>query len=188
MLVSLWGFYVRRPFSGIADKYFFFLLGLCQLFISHVGVGVDGLSPISVSEGQSGKRSMSAGSSGSNDIDPSLNSIKVANFILLYGLRTVVQLFHSLLVSSVSVFFLCWLHTTSICASCLCRSLPFFCQYCWNVDGLGVAVELLCLRRFICRGVQVVCLCLNTSYVVTNGFPFRLPLVHMLGVSSPGGR
>jgi hypothetical protein len=31
--------------------YFFFLLGLCQLFISHVGVGVDGLSPISVSEG-----------------------------------------------------------------------------------------------------------------------------------------
>ena len=48
---------------------------------------------------------MSAGSSGSNDIDPSLNSVKVANFILLYGLRTVVQLFHSLLVSSVSVFF-----------------------------------------------------------------------------------
>jgi hypothetical protein len=50
---------------------------------------------------------MSAGSSGSNDsdrdIDPSLNSIKVANFILLYGLRTVVQLFHYLLVSSVSV-------------------------------------------------------------------------------------
>jgi hypothetical protein len=41
---------------------------------------------------------MSAGSSGSNDsdrdIDPSLNSVKVANFILLYGLRTVVQLFH----------------------------------------------------------------------------------------------
>ena len=52
---------------------------------------------------------MSAGSSGSNDsdrdIDPSLNSVKVANFILLYGLRTVVQLFHSLLVSSVSVIF-----------------------------------------------------------------------------------
>ena len=52
---------------------------------------------------------MSAGSSGSNDsdrdIDPSLNSVKVANFILLYGLRTVVQLLHSLLVSSVSVFF-----------------------------------------------------------------------------------
>ena len=85
---------------------------------------------------------MSAESSGSNDsdrdIDPSLNSVKVANFILLYGLRTVVQLFHSLLVSSVSVFFFrCWLHTTSICASCLCRSLPVFCQYCWNVDGLG---------------------------------------------------
>jgi len=43
---------------------------------------------------------MSAGSSGSNDsdrdIDPSLNSVKVANFILLYGLRTVVQLFHFL--------------------------------------------------------------------------------------------
>jgi hypothetical protein len=29
---------------------------------------------------------------------------------------------------------------------------------------------------------------LNTSFVVTNGFPFRLPLVHALGVSSPGGR
>jgi hypothetical protein len=43
-LVSLWGFYVRRPCSGIADKYFFFLLGLCQLFISRVGVGVGGLS------------------------------------------------------------------------------------------------------------------------------------------------
>jgi hypothetical protein len=52
---------------------------------------------------------MSAGSSGSNDsdkdIESSLNSVKVANFILLYGLRTVVQLFHSLLVSSVSVVF-----------------------------------------------------------------------------------
>jgi hypothetical protein len=37
----------------------------------------------------------------------------------------------------------CWLHT-SICASCLCRSLPFFvCQYCWNVDGLAVAVEVI---------------------------------------------
>ena len=134
---------------------------------------------------------MSAGSSRSNgsdrDIDPSLNFVKVANFILLYGLRTVVQLFHSLLVSSVSVvFFRYWLHT-SICASCLSIA-PFFCQYCWNVDGLGIAAELICLRRFICRDVDVVCLCLNTSFVVTNGFPFRLPLVHALGVSSPSGR
>jgi hypothetical protein len=29
---------------------------------------------------------------------------------------------------------------------------------------------------------------LNTSFAVTNGFLFRLPLVHALGVSSPGGR
>jgi hypothetical protein len=50
-------------------------------------------------------------------------SIRLANFILLYGLRTVVQLFHSLLVS---VFFRCWLHTTSICASCLVSIAPFF--------------------------------------------------------------
>jgi hypothetical protein len=49
LVVSLWGFYARRPCSGIADKYFFFLLGLCLLFISRVGVG--GLSPISVSGG-----------------------------------------------------------------------------------------------------------------------------------------
>ena len=52
---------------------------------------------------------MSAGSYGSNDsdrdIDPSLYSVKLANFILLYVLRTVVQFFHSLLVSSVSVGF-----------------------------------------------------------------------------------
>ena len=65
---------------------------------------------------------------------------------------------------------------------------PCFCRYCWNVDGLGVAVELLCLRCFICREVDVGYLCLNTSCIVTNGFPFRLPLVHTLGVSSPGGR
>jgi hypothetical protein len=49
--------------SGIADKYFFFLLGLRPLHISCVGVG--GLSPISISGEYSGKRSMSAGSSGS---------------------------------------------------------------------------------------------------------------------------
>ena len=30
--------------------------------------------------------------------------------------------------------------------------------------------------------------CLNTSCIFTNGFPFRLPLVHTFGVSSPGGR
>ena len=83
---------------------------------------------------------MSAGSSRSNhsdgDIDPYLNFVKLANFILLYGLRTVIQLFYSLLVSSVSVFFFrCRFHT-SICVSCLCRSLPFYCQYCWNVAGL----------------------------------------------------
>jgi hypothetical protein len=65
---------------------------------------------------------------------------------------------------------------------------PFFCQYCWNVDGLGVTVVLVCLRCFICRGVDVGCLCLNTSCIVTNGFPFRLPLVHTLVLSSPGRR
>ena len=83
----------------------------------------------------------------------------------------------------------CWFwQRTIICASCLCQSLPFFCQYCWSVDGLGVTVVLVCLRCFICRGVDVGCLCLNTSCIVTNSFPFRLPLVHTLGVSSPGGR
>ena len=135
---------------------------------------------------------MSAGSSGSNDsdrdIDLSLNSVKVTNFILLYGLRTVIQLLHSLLVSSVSVFFFYVGCIPPVYVHLVCRSLSFFCQYCWNVDGLGIAVELLCLRRFICRGVDVICLCLNTSFVVSNGFPFRLPLVHALGVSSPGGR
>ena len=82
---------------------------------------------------------MSAGSFRSNhsdgDIDPSLNSVKLANFILLYELRTVVQLFQSLLVSSVSVFFF---DVGSIPAYvylvCVDRSL--FCQYCWNVDVL----------------------------------------------------
>jgi hypothetical protein len=58
----LWGFYVHLPCSGIADKYFFFLLGLRPLHISCVG----GLSPISISGVYTGKRSMSAGSSGSN--------------------------------------------------------------------------------------------------------------------------
>ena len=65
---------------------------------------------------------------------------------------------------------------------------PFFCRYCWSVDGLGVAVVLVCLRCFICREVDVGYLCSNTSYIVTICFPFRLPLVHTLGVSSPGGR
>ena len=32
---------------------------------------------------------------------------------------------------------------------------PFFSRYCWNVDGLGVAVVLVCLRCFICRRVDV---------------------------------
>jgi hypothetical protein len=62
MLMFVGFFYVRRPCSGIADKYFFFLLGLRPLHISCVG----GLSPISISGEYSGKRSMSAGSSGSN--------------------------------------------------------------------------------------------------------------------------
>jgi hypothetical protein len=53
----------RLPCSGIADKYFFFLLGLRPLHISCVGVG--GLSPISLSGVCYGKRPMSAGSSGS---------------------------------------------------------------------------------------------------------------------------
>ena len=64
MYRCLWGFCVRLPCSGIADKYFFFLLGLRPLHISCVGVG--GLSPISISGVYSGKRSMSAGSSESN--------------------------------------------------------------------------------------------------------------------------
>jgi hypothetical protein len=37
----------------------------------------------------------------------------------------------------------------------VCVDRSFFCRYCWNIDGLGVAVELLCLRRFICRGVII---------------------------------
>ena len=134
---------------------------------------------------------MSARSSGSNDsdrdINPSLNSVKLANVILLYGLRTVVQIFHSLLISSVSVdFFDVGSEPVYVHLIFVDRSL--FCQYCWNVDGLGVAAGLLCLRRFMCRGVDAVCLCLSTSFVVTNGFHFRVPLVHALGISSPGGR
>jgi hypothetical protein len=54
------------PCSGIADKYFFFLLGVRPLHISCVGVG--GLSPISILGVYSGKRSMSSGSSGSNSV------------------------------------------------------------------------------------------------------------------------
>ena len=142
----LWGFYVCPPCSGIADKYFFFLLGLRPLHISCVGVG--GLSPISIPGVYSGKRSMSAGSSGSNFVG--------------FG-------------------------SEPICVHLVCVDRSLFCQYCWNSDGLGVAVVLVCLRCFICRGVDVGCLCLNTSCILTNGFPFRLPLVHTLGVSSPGG-
>ena len=119
---------------------------------------------------------MSAGSSGSNDsdrdIDPSLNSVKLANFILFYGLRTVVQLVHSLLVSSVSVFFFDVGCIPVVYVHLVCVDRSLFCQYCWNADGLGVTVELLCLRLFICRGVEVVSLCLNTSFVVTKASLF----------------
>jgi hypothetical protein len=97
------GFYDRLPRSGIADKYFFFLLGLRPLHISCVG----GLSPISISGVYSGKRSMSAGSSGSNFVG--------------FGSEPV------------------YVHL--VCVDC---SL-FFCQYCWSVDGLGIAVVLVCL-------------------------------------------
>jgi hypothetical protein len=97
------GFYVRLPCSGIADKYFFFLLGLRPLHISCVG----GLSPISISGVYSGKRSMSAGSSGSNFVG--------------FGSEPV------------------YVHL--VCVDCS----PFFCQYCWSVDGLGIAVVLVCL-------------------------------------------
>jgi hypothetical protein len=38
------------------------------------------------------------------------------------------------------------------------NALPFIGQYCWSVDGLGVAVVLICLHCFICRGVDVGCL------------------------------
>ena len=65
---------------------------------------------------------------------------------------------------------------------------PFFCRYCWNIDGLSVAVVLVGLPCFICRRVNVDCLSLYASCILTNGFPFRLPLVHTFGVSSPGGR
>ena len=120
---------------------------------------------------------MSAGSSGSNDsdrdIDPSLNSVKVANFILLYSFSILCWYLQYQWVFSMLVAYHQYMCILPVSIA------PFFCQYCWNVDGLGVAVELLCLRRFICRGVDVVCLCLNTSFVVTNGFPFRLPLVHI---------
>ena len=55
--------------------------------------------------------------------------------------------------------------------------------------GLGLAVYLLSLCRFVCYGVTVVCLCLSTYFTVTNGFiPFRLPLVDALSVTFPGGR
>ena len=73
---------------------------------------------------------MSAGTSGSNDsdrdIDPYLNSVKVANFILLYGLRTVVQLFHYLLVSSVSVVFSMLVAYLCMYLVCVDRSLLFW--------------------------------------------------------------
>jgi hypothetical protein len=64
--------------KGIADTYFFFLLGLRPLHISCVGVG--GLSPISISGEYSGKRSMSAGSSGSNFV-----GVIIARFLQSYG-------------------------------------------------------------------------------------------------------
>jgi hypothetical protein len=35
---------------------------------------------------------------------------------------------------------------------------------------------------------HITCLCLYTSCILTNGFPFSLPLVYTFGVSSPGGR
>jgi hypothetical protein len=73
---------------------------------------------------------MSAGTSGSNDsdrdIDPYLISVKVANFILLYGLRTVVQLFHYLLVSSVSVVFSMLVAYLCMYLVCVDRSLLFW--------------------------------------------------------------
>jgi hypothetical protein len=127
MLMFVVFFYVRRPCSGIADKYFFFLLGLRPLHISCVG----GLSPISISGEYSGKRSMSAGSSESNFVG--------------FGSEPV------------------YVHLV-----CVDRSL--FCQYCWSVDGLGVAVVLVCLRCFICREVDVGCLCLNTSCIVLDEY------------------
>ena len=136
---------------------------------------------------------MSAGSSGSNDsdrdIDPYLNSVKVANFILLYGLRTVEQLFHSLLVSSVSVgFFRCWLHTF-VCASCLCRSLPFILV---NTVGMLMAWASLlswsvCVVSSVEGLISSVCVWTQVLLSPTDLF-FCLPLVHALGLFSPGGR
>ena len=79
---------------------------------------------------------MSAGSSGSNDsdrdIDPSVNFVKLANFILLYGLRTVVQLSHSLLVSSVSVSF-------------------------FDVGSIPVYVHLVCVDRSLFLSILLEC-------------------------------
>ena len=121
------------------------MLGLRPLLITCVG----GLSPISISDVYSGKRSTSAGSSGSNLVGFSSEPVYV--------------------------------HLV-----CVDRSL-FLCRYCWDIDGLGVAVVLIGLRCFILRRVNVGCLCLYTSCILTNGFPFRLPLVHTFGVSS-GGR
>jgi hypothetical protein len=57
---------------------------------------------------------------------------------------------------------------------CVDRSLFFV-----NTVGMLMAwASLLCWSVCICRGVDVGCLCLNTSCILTNSFPFRLPLVH----------
>jgi hypothetical protein len=51
-LVSIGLVLSEEKILGIADKYFFFLLGLRPLHISRVGVG--GLSPVSISGVYSG--------------------------------------------------------------------------------------------------------------------------------------
>jgi hypothetical protein len=57
-----------------------------------------------------------------------------------------------------------------------------------QVNSNAVSVKLVWIKAVILRRVNVGCLCLYTSCILTNGFPFSLPLVYAFGVSSPGGR
>ena len=128
---------------------------------------------------------MSAGSSGSNDsdrdIDPSLNSVKVANCILLYSFSILCWYLQYQWVFSMLVAYHQYMCILSVSIA------PFFV----NTVGMLMAwASLLSCSVCVVSSVEglMSSVCLNTSFVVTNGFPFRLPLVHALCVSSPGGR
>ena len=188
-LVSLWGFYVRPPCSGIADKSISFS---CWVFARYIfPVLVVYHQYMFQEDSLESDRWVLDRPGRMTQIETSIRLWIPSSWPISFCCTDFVQLY--------SFSILCWYLQyrwgffdvgcipVYVHLVCVDGSL-FFCQYCWNVDGLGVAVELLCLRRFICRGADVICLCLNTSFVVTNGFPFRLPLIHTLGVSSPGGR